>query len=45
MARILFAALKRELKAFLVAERKAAGVVAGERRIGQPGQGLTLLEI
>jgi hypothetical protein len=42
MARILFAALKRELKAFLVAERKAAGVVgvvAGERRIVSSGGG------
>jgi hypothetical protein len=35
MARILFAVLKREVKALLVAGRKAVNVVAGEGRLGE----------
>jgi hypothetical protein len=45
MARVLFAALKREFKALLVAGRKAADFVAGARAtqqdVGQLGQELT----
>jgi hypothetical protein len=48
MARILFAALKRELKALLVAGRKVADVVAeiaGSADVGRSGRGLTSLEV